>query len=93
MPRSCGHLITWDDVSREEFTCHDRRIRRSSEKAFASHDADRIAAVFTEDAEWLAPPEDATAVALVPGMVIFAIRHAPWVPLLSPRQRPISARR
>lgn len=33
-------------------------------KAFASHDADRIAAVFTEDAEWLAPPENATAVAL-----------------------------
>ncbi|MCO5974366.1 hypothetical protein [Actinoallomurus soli] len=24
----------------------------------ASHDAGRIAAVFTEDAEWLAPPED-----------------------------------
>ena len=33
-------------------------------KAFASHDAGRIAAVFTEDAEWLAPPENATAVAL-----------------------------
>lgn len=33
-------------------------------KAFASHDAERIAAVFTEDAEWLAPPENATAVAL-----------------------------
>ncbi|MCI2421883.1 nuclear transport factor 2 family protein [Saccharopolyspora sp. K220] len=27
-------------------------------------DADRIAAVFTEDAEWLAPPGNATAVAL-----------------------------
>jgi ketosteroid isomerase-like protein len=33
-------------------------------KAFASHDADRIAAVFTEDAEWLAPPGNATALAL-----------------------------
>jgi ketosteroid isomerase-like protein len=33
-------------------------------KAFATHDADRIAAVFTEDAEWLAPPGNATAVAL-----------------------------
>ncbi|MGC7100962.1 nuclear transport factor 2 family protein [Amycolatopsis lurida] len=33
-------------------------------KAFATHDADQIAAVFTEDAEWLAPPGNATAVAL-----------------------------
>jgi len=33
-------------------------------KAFASHDAERISAVFTEDAEWLAPPGNATAVAL-----------------------------
>ncbi|MCX4749795.1 nuclear transport factor 2 family protein [Kitasatospora sp. NBC_01287] len=33
-------------------------------KAFASHDADRISEVFTEDAEWLAPPGNATATAL-----------------------------
>ncbi|WP_413811268.1 nuclear transport factor 2 family protein [Streptomyces sp. OE57] len=33
-------------------------------KAFASHDADQISAVLTEDAEWLAPPGNATAVAL-----------------------------
>lgn len=33
-------------------------------KAFASHEADRIEAVFTEDAEWLAPPGNATALAL-----------------------------
>lgn len=33
-------------------------------KAFASHDAARIAAWFTEDAEWLAPQRNATALAL-----------------------------
>jgi ketosteroid isomerase-like protein len=44
---------------------HDsRNIVRNAWKAFASHDADRIAAVFTEDAEWLAPAGNATAVAL-----------------------------
>lgn len=32
--------------------------------ALASHDPDRISAVFTEDAEWLSPPGNATAVAL-----------------------------
>jgi ketosteroid isomerase-like protein len=41
-----------------------RAIVQNAWKAFASHDADRIASVFTEDAEWLAPPENATAVAL-----------------------------
>ncbi|ANS62378.1 hypothetical protein SLINC_0154 [Streptomyces lincolnensis] len=41
-----------------------RAIIESAWKAFASHDADRISAVFTEDAEWLAPPGNATAVAL-----------------------------
>ncbi|KAA9162035.1 nuclear transport factor 2 family protein [Amycolatopsis acidicola] len=30
-------------------------------KAFATHDAEQIAPVFTEDAEWLAPPGNATA--------------------------------
>ena len=44
---------------------HDNRaIVQTAWQAFASHDADQIAAVFTEDAEWLAPPENATAVAL-----------------------------
>ncbi|MEV5575288.1 nuclear transport factor 2 family protein [Spirillospora sp. NPDC052269] len=41
-----------------------RSIVQDAWKAFASHDADRIAAVFTEDAEWLAPAGNATAVAL-----------------------------
>ncbi|MFC5186670.1 nuclear transport factor 2 family protein [Actinomadura harenae] len=41
-----------------------RAIVQDAWKAFASHDADRIAAVFTEDAEWLAPEGNATAVAL-----------------------------
>lgn len=33
-------------------------------QAFASNDPDRIAAVLTEDAEWLSQPGNATAVAL-----------------------------
>ncbi|MET7703398.1 nuclear transport factor 2 family protein [Streptomyces sp. NPDC005485] len=41
-----------------------RAIVRNAWKAFASHDADLISAVFTEDAEWLAPPGNATAVTL-----------------------------
>ncbi|MGW6316483.1 nuclear transport factor 2 family protein [Streptomyces sp. NPDC055099] len=41
-----------------------RTIVEDAWKAFASHDADRISAVFTEDAEWQAPPGNATAVAL-----------------------------
>ncbi|MFF0295469.1 nuclear transport factor 2 family protein [Kitasatospora sp. NPDC004614] len=41
-----------------------RDIVQHAWKAFASHDADRISAVFTEDAEWLAPAGNATAVAL-----------------------------
>lgn len=41
-----------------------REIVQNAWKAFASHEADQIAAVFTADAEWLAPPGNATAVAL-----------------------------
>ncbi|QFU90409.1 nuclear transport factor 2 family protein [Amycolatopsis sp. YIM 10] len=41
-----------------------RELVRHAWKTFATHDADQIAAVFTEDAEWLAPPGNATAVAL-----------------------------
>ncbi|GAA1554830.1 nuclear transport factor 2 family protein [Actinomadura kijaniata] len=41
-----------------------RTIVRNAWKAFASHDSGRIAAVLTEDAEWLAPEGNATAVAL-----------------------------
>ncbi|MGW0903397.1 nuclear transport factor 2 family protein [Streptomyces sp. NPDC002853] len=41
-----------------------RIIIEDAWKAFASHDADRISAVFTEDAEWQAPPGNATALAL-----------------------------
>ncbi|MCG2637693.1 MULTISPECIES: nuclear transport factor 2 family protein [Bradyrhizobium] len=33
-------------------------------KTFSSRDADRIVALFTEDAEWIAPKGNATAVAL-----------------------------
>ena len=33
-------------------------------QALASNDSDRISAVFTEDAEWLSPPGNATVVAL-----------------------------
>lgn len=33
-------------------------------QALASHDPERISAVLTEDAEWLSPPGNATAVAL-----------------------------
>ncbi|WP_410657890.1 nuclear transport factor 2 family protein [Amycolatopsis sp. lyj-112] len=33
-------------------------------KAFGTYEAEKIAAVFTEDAEWLAPQGNATAVAL-----------------------------
>jgi len=36
----------------------------SAWEAFASRDPDRVAAVFTPDAEWLAPPDNATAGAL-----------------------------
>lgn len=45
-------------------TPQSRAIVQAAWKAFASHDAVRIAAVLTEDAEWLAPPGNATAVAL-----------------------------
>jgi ketosteroid isomerase-like protein len=41
-----------------------QQIVRDAWRAFATHDAGKIAAVFTEDAEWLAPPGNATAVAL-----------------------------
>lgn len=41
-----------------------RSIVQNAWKAFASHDADLISAVFTEDAEWLAPAGNATAVEL-----------------------------
>ena len=41
-----------------------RDVVQRAWKAFASHDADQIAGVFTEDAEWLAPAGNATAVAL-----------------------------
>ncbi|MFI7118896.1 nuclear transport factor 2 family protein [Amycolatopsis sp. NPDC049868] len=40
------------------------QIVQNAWKAFGTYDPDRIAAVFTEDAEWLAPPGNATAVAL-----------------------------
>ncbi|MFF2352016.1 nuclear transport factor 2 family protein [Kitasatospora sp. NPDC058115] len=39
-------------------------VVRAAWRAFATHDADRISAVLTEDAEWLAPPGNATATAL-----------------------------
>ncbi|MGG7569725.1 nuclear transport factor 2 family protein [Streptomyces sirii] len=45
-------------------TQRNRSVVENAWRAFASHDADRISAVFTDDAEWLAPPGNATAVAL-----------------------------
>ncbi|MEU4205158.1 nuclear transport factor 2 family protein [Streptomyces sp. NPDC045470] len=39
-------------------------IIRNAFQALASNDHDRISAVLTEDAEWLSPPGNATAVAL-----------------------------
>ncbi|OKO84668.1 nuclear transport factor 2 family protein [Bradyrhizobium sp. AS23.2] len=41
-----------------------RNIVLNAWKTFSSRDADRIAAVFTDDAEWIAPKGNATAVAL-----------------------------
>ncbi|MBF6163533.1 nuclear transport factor 2 family protein [Streptomyces gardneri] len=45
-------------------TTDNRAIVQAAWRAFASHDAERIAPFFTEDAEWLAPADNATAVAL-----------------------------
>ncbi|MEU1203856.1 nuclear transport factor 2 family protein [Nocardia sp. NPDC005825] len=45
-------------------TTDSRAIVQEAWRAFASHDAERIAAFFTADAEWLAPAGNATAVAL-----------------------------
>ncbi|WP_188196912.1 nuclear transport factor 2 family protein [Nonomuraea sp. SYSU D8015] len=39
-------------------------IIQNAFRAFAGSDPDRISAVLTEDAEWLSPPGNATAVAL-----------------------------
>lgn len=47
-----------------EMTQGNRDIVLSAWRAFADHDFERIAAYFTEDAEWLAPAGNATAVAL-----------------------------
>jgi hypothetical protein len=41
-----------------------RTIVMAAWQAFASHEAERIGPFFTEDAEWLAPEGNATAVAL-----------------------------
>lgn len=41
-----------------------RAIIQHAWTEFASHDPNRIAAVLTDDAEWLAPPRNATAQAL-----------------------------
>lgn len=41
-----------------------RTIVQSAWSAFASHDPEQIAAFFAEDAEWLAPEGNATALAL-----------------------------
>ncbi|MFJ3926815.1 nuclear transport factor 2 family protein [Streptomyces sp. NPDC090022] len=41
-----------------------QHIIQSAFQAFASNDPDRISAVLSEDAEWLSPPGNATAVAL-----------------------------
>lgn len=41
-----------------------KEIVQDAWRAFASRDPQRIAAVFTEEAQWLAPPGNATALAL-----------------------------
>ena len=41
-----------------------KRAAMATWKAFASRDPVEIAAMFTEDAEWFAPPGNATAIAL-----------------------------
>ncbi|MEZ0067550.1 ketosteroid isomerase-like protein [Streptacidiphilus sp. MAP12-20] len=45
-------------------TQENRELVQNAWRAFASGDADRISAFFTEDAEWRAPAGNATAVAL-----------------------------
>jgi uncharacterized protein (TIGR02246 family) len=45
-------------------TIDNRAVVQAAWRAFATHDAEQIAAFFTEDAEWLAPAGNATAVAL-----------------------------
>jgi ketosteroid isomerase-like protein len=48
-----------------------RDVVQDAWRAFADHDVERISAFFTEDAEWLAPADNATAVALgVPSHMI-----------------------
>ncbi|MFI6173327.1 nuclear transport factor 2 family protein [Nocardia sp. NPDC051052] len=42
-------------------TRDNKAVVRNAWKAFATHDFDAISACFTEDAEWLAPPNNATA--------------------------------
>ncbi|KAB2351475.1 nuclear transport factor 2 family protein [Actinomadura rudentiformis] len=52
-------------------TQENRDVVQGAWRAFADHDADQISAFFAEDAEWLAPPGNATAVALdVPSHMI-----------------------
>lgn len=41
-----------------------KRVAAATWKAFASRDPEQIAAMFTEDAQWLAPAGNATAMAL-----------------------------
>jgi uncharacterized protein len=41
-----------------------KRVAMATWKAFASRDPDQIGPMFTEDAEWHAPPGNATALAL-----------------------------
>lgn len=45
-------------------TAQSLQIVQNAWKVFSTYDPARIAEVFTEDAEWLAPPGNATAVAL-----------------------------
>ncbi|MEV0466618.1 nuclear transport factor 2 family protein [Nocardia tengchongensis] len=45
-------------------TTDNKAIVQAAWRAFASHEAEQIAAFFTADAEWLAPAGNATAVAL-----------------------------
>ncbi|MDA9431131.1 ketosteroid isomerase [Bradyrhizobium sp. CCBAU 51627] len=50
--------------ARERIVSGSKDIVLNAWKIFSSRDADRIAALFTDEAEWIAPKGNATAVAL-----------------------------
>ncbi|WP_236567170.1 nuclear transport factor 2 family protein [Nocardia sp. CY41] len=57
-------LVAVRGYTLRSMTLDSRTVVQAAWRAFASHDAEQIAAFFTTDAEWLAPSGNATAVAL-----------------------------